>query len=92
MESTSAEVGFAGPIGIVADILLVDAEVANMYNFMVGANDTGYHYENVNYGRDFKGQVGDYRKATEGDKCTKCGSETYIDRGIEVAHIFKLRN
>ena len=30
-----------------------------MYNFIIGANDTGYHYENVNYGRDFEGKVGD---------------------------------
>lgn len=92
MTSTSAEIGFAGPIGIVADILLVDNEVASMYNFMVGANDTGYHYENVNYERDFKGVAGDYRKATEGDKCTKCGLQLTMDRGIEVAHILKLGN
>ena len=90
MESTSAEVGFAGPIGIKADVVLVDEEVANMYNFMVGANDTGYHYENVNYGRDFKGKVGDYGNATEGDKCPKCGSKITIARAIEVGHIFKL--
>ena len=90
MAATSAVVGFAGPIGIKSDILLVDDEIANMYNFMVGANDTGYHYENVNYGRDFKGVFGDYRKATEGDKCKKCGSRVAISKGIEVAHIFKL--
>ena len=90
MASTSAIVGFAGPIGIVSDVLLVDAEVANMYNFMVGANDTGYHYENVNYGRDFKGTVGDYRNVTEEDKCSKCGSPITIARGIELAHIYKL--
>ncbi|WP_291633754.1 proline--tRNA ligase [Clostridium sp.] len=90
MAATSAVVGFAGPIGIVADIVLVDAEVVNMYNFIVGANDTGYHYENVNYGRDFKGVVGDYRNVTEGDKCTKCGSQLTIARGVEVGHIFKL--
>jgi prolyl-tRNA synthetase len=90
MESTSAEVGFAGPIGIKADVLLVDSEVANMFNFMVGANDTGYHFENVNYGRDFKGLVGDYGNAVEGDKCGKCGSKLTIVRGIEVGHIFKV--
>ena len=92
MASTSAAVGFAGPIGIKADIVLVDAEVANMYNFIIGANDTGYHYENVNYGRDFEGKVGDYRNATEGDKCPKCGAQLTIARGVEVGHIFKLRN
>jgi len=90
MASTSAAVGFAGPIGIKADILLVDAEVANMYNFIIGANDTGYHYENVNYGKDFEGKVGDYRNATEGDKCPKCGAKLTIARGVEVGHIFKL--
>ena len=90
MASTSAAVGFAGPIGIKADVILVDAEVANMYNFIIGANDTGYHYENVNYGRDFEGKVGDYRNVTEGDKCPKCGSHLTIARGVEVGHIFKL--
>lgn len=90
MASTSAAVGFAGPIGIKADVLLVDAEVANMYNFIIGANDTGYHYENVNYGRDFEGKVGDYRNATEGDKCPKCEAHLTIARGVEVGHIFKL--
>ncbi len=90
MAATSAAVGFAGPIGIKADVVLVDAEVANMYNFIIGANDTGYHYENVNYGKDFEGIVGDYRNATEGDKCPKCGSQLTIARGVEVGHIFKL--
>ncbi|HEY8889255.1 MAG TPA: proline--tRNA ligase [Clostridium sp.] len=90
MAATSAVVGFAGPIGIVADVVLVDAEVVNMFNFIVGANDTGFHYENVNYEKDFKGLVGDYRNVIEGDKCTKCGSSLTIARGVEVGHIFKL--
>jgi prolyl-tRNA synthetase len=44
----------------------------------------------VNFGRDFQGRVGDYRKAVEGDKCPKCGGNITISRGIEVGHIFKL--
>lgn len=87
---TNAEVGFAGPIGIKADIILVDEEVTNMYNFIIGANETGYHYANANYGRDFKGTVGDFRKAVKGDKCPKCANPITVDRGIEVGHIFKL--
>jgi prolyl-tRNA synthetase len=90
MSATSAAIGFAGPIGIACDLLLVDSEVSNMYNFIIGANDTGYHYENANYGKDFDGVVGDYRKATEGDKCPKCGASITIARGVEVGHIFKL--
>ena len=88
--ATGAAVGFAGPIGIKVDILLVDEEVANMYNFIAGANETGYHVENVNYGRDFEGTVGDFRNVTEGEKCPCCGAPITIARGTEVGHIFKL--
>ncbi|MCD2348418.1 proline--tRNA ligase [Clostridium guangxiense] len=87
---TGAAVGFAGPIGIKVDYLFVDNEVTFMYNFIVGANETGYHFSNVNYGRDFEGTVGDFRNAVEGEKCPKCGKELTIARGIEVGHIFKL--
>jgi prolyl-tRNA synthetase len=88
--TTNAAVGFAGPIGIKVDYLLIDNEVASMNNIIVGANQTGYHYENANYGRDFEGTVGDFRKAIEGDKCPKCSKPLTIARGIEVGHIFKL--
>jgi prolyl-tRNA synthetase len=90
LKATNAQVGFAGPININVDTLLVDEEVANMYNFIVGANETGYHYVNVNYGRDFEGIVGDYRNITEGEKCPDCGGKVTISRGTEVGHIFKL--
>ena len=89
-KATSAGVGFAGPIGIKVDKLFVDEEVANMYNFIVGANETGYHIQNVNYERDFNGQVGDYRNVTAGEKCPECGGDISISRGTEVGHIFKL--
>ena len=88
--ATNAQIGFAGPIGIKVDELLVDEEVSKMYNFIVGANETGYHIENVNYGRDFTGTVGDFRNITAGEKCPECGGEVTISRGTEVGHIFKL--
>ena len=88
--ATNAQIGFAGPIGIKVDELLVDEEVSKMYNFIVGANETAYHIENVNYGRDFTGTVGDFRNITAGEKCPECGGEVTISRGTEVGHIFKL--
>lgn len=89
-KATNAEVGFAGPIGIKVDKLFVDNEVAKMSNFVVGANETNYHIENVNYSRDFEGIVGDFRNITSEDKCPKCGGNITIARGVEVGHIFKL--
>ena len=87
---TGAEVGFAGPIGIKTDYLFIDQEVVDQRNVIIGANKTGYHIQNANFGRDFKGQVGDFRNVQEGDKCPKCGQPLEIMRGVEVGHIFKL--
>ncbi|WP_042278177.1 proline--tRNA ligase [[Clostridium] dakarense] len=89
-EVTGAEVGFAGPIGIKTDYLLIDQEVVDQKNLIIGANKSEYHIENANYGRDFEGTVGDFRNVEEGDKCTKCGSALEVARGVEVGHIFKL--
>jgi len=93
-KATGAIVGFAGPIGLNAELnmeLIVDPEVTLMKNFIVGANETGYHYKNVNYERDFKASViKDVRNIVEGDKCPKCGGSIKLTHGIEVGHIFKL--
>lgn len=88
---TNAKAGFAGPIGLDIDVF-VDSEVALMKNMIVGANETDYHFENANIGRDFEATViGDFRNIEEGDLCPKC-KENRIKtcRGIEVGHIFKL--
>lgn len=90
-KATGAAVGFAGPVGINADLLVVDEEVAGMRNIITGANDTGYHYINVNYGRDFTADIlADVRNVKEGDKCPVCGEPIRIAGAIEVGHIFKL--
>ncbi len=89
---TGAEVGFAGPIGLKSKLkIYADREVAGMKNFIVGANETGYHFTNVNIERDFKpDDVSDLRIVTKGDVCPDCGSEITLEPGIEVGHIFKL--
>ncbi len=87
---TGAETGFAGPIGLKAE-LIADNEIEFMKNFVTGANETGYHFRNVNMGRDFKPDyVKDIRNIAEGDKCPGCGHQISFTRGIEVGHIFKL--
>ena len=89
---TGAQVGFAGPIALKEEVeIIVDSEVETMKNFIVGANDTGYHYKNVNLNRDFKVTViKDIREIAKGDKCPNCNKEIIIEHGIEVGHIFKL--
>jgi prolyl-tRNA synthetase len=89
-KETKAQVGFAGPVGLKTR-LIVDLEIPYMKNFITGANDTGYHYKNVNFGRDFETkEIVDLRTITEGDPCPVCRAKISVARGIEVGHIFKL--
>lgn len=87
-EVTGANVGFAGPIGLKIPVVM-DKEVSFMSNFIVGANETDYHYINVNT-EDFEAEVTDVRTIEPGDPCPKCGKPIVTTQGIEVGHIFKL--
>ena len=82
--------GFVGPVGLNIKTI-VDEEVSLMKNIVVGANKKDYHLLNVNYGRDFSGDVIELRTATENDLCPICGKPLKAERGIEVGQIFKLK-
>ena len=90
---TGAEVGFAGPIGLPKRVMIMaDLTCKDRVNFEVGANKTGVHVYNVNFGRDMPGpEFADIRTVKEGDGCPECkkGSLRKI-RGIEWGHCFKL--
>lgn len=88
-QATNAEVGFAGPINLKVDKILIDEEITKMNNFMIGANETGYHYENVNYERDFKGIVGEFRKIHKYSKCILCGDKLEVNEGFVIGEIKK---
>lgn len=86
---TNAEVGFAGPIGLDIPIIM-DINIKNKKNFIVGANETNYHFKNVNL-KDFKTYIiEDIKKVKEGDLCPKCGEKLVFKKGIEVGNTFKL--
>lgn len=88
-EITKAHIGFAGPIGL--DIpVIIDNEIMNMKNFVVGANRTDYHYKNVNL-EDFNYILcDDIRSITSDDCCPNCGKSLEFKKGIEIGNTFKL--
>ena len=89
-EITKAEVGFAGPVGLSIPVY-ADLEVMEMKSMVVGANETGYHFINVEPGRDFTPTaIADLRTVADGDICPKCGKSIKTAHGIEIGHIFKL--
>ncbi|MEK7732322.1 MAG: proline--tRNA ligase [Planctomycetota bacterium] len=86
---TGAEVGFAGPVGLNAQVI-ADQAVTVMRDAVTGANKTDYHITGVNAGRDFQiKESGDIRMAVEGDRAPN-GSELAFKKCIEVGHVFKL--
>ncbi len=83
--------GYTGPIGLKNCKIVVDSELVGMKNLTAGANRENYHIKNVNYGRDYIGDiVADLKMIKEGDKCPKCGVPVRLTRGIEVGQVFKL--
>jgi prolyl-tRNA synthetase len=89
-ELTTAEVGFAGPVGLNLPIY-ADQAVTALATAVTGANKTDYHLVRVNPQRDVNiTQMADLRTVTAQDPCPRCGGVTKILRGIEVGHIFKL--
>ncbi len=83
--------GFTGPIGLYDCKIVVDSELVHLKNLVAGANKEDYHIKNVNYGRDYKGDVvTDLKLVKEGYPCPECGTPLKIARGIEVGQVFKL--
>lgn len=83
--------GFTGPVGLHDCTIVVDSELPGLKNLCAGACKTDYHLKNVNYGRDYKGDiVTDIKVLKEGDPCPVCGAPIKHARGIEVGQVFKL--
>lgn len=91
-ELLGAASGFIGPVDLPAHIqLLADLQVQDMGNAITGSNRAGYHYMNVNPGRDFQPSAyQDLRYVKEGEPSPDGQGVLQFTRGIEVGHIFKL--
>ncbi|XQA68896.1 proline--tRNA ligase [Xanthomonas sacchari] len=87
-----SEPGFLGPLGPRQPIRVVaDRDVAALADFVVGANERGFHLTGVNWGRDLPepNAVADLRNVVEGERAHD-GGEIRLARGIEVGHVFQL--
>ena len=91
-QACNAPAGYLGPVGVSAEVTVVaDRTVANMSDFVCGANDAGHHLIGVNWGRDLpEPLVLDIRNAVIGDPSPDGKGVVDICRGIEVGHVFQL--
>jgi prolyl-tRNA synthetase len=92
LQACKAPAGYLGPVGVSADVTVIaDRTVANMCDFICGANDAGHHLTGVNWGRDLpEPLVMDIRNAVVGDPSPDGKGVVDICRGIEVGHVFQL--
>jgi len=91
IRAAGMEPGYGSPIGAHDTVVVIDDLVARSPNLVAGANREGFHYRNVNVGRDLTADVtADITNAQEGDPCPNCGRPVILRNGIEVGNIFKL--
>ena len=93
IEHFGCKPGYLGPVKTAKPLkVIADLTVANMHDFVVGANQEDAHLTGVNWGRDLPEPdlVTDLRNVVEGDVSPSGTSNLAIQRGIEVGHVFYL--
>jgi len=93
-EYLGCQPGYIGPATVNREkvAIFADRSVAAMSDFVCGANEAGFHLTGVNFGRDLpEPEVADIRNVVAGDSSPDGKGTLEILRGIEVGHIFQLR-
>ncbi|HAM1509014.1 TPA: proline--tRNA ligase [Listeria monocytogenes] len=92
VELLGANFGSLGPINVPENVrVFADNAVKDIVNAVVGANEDGFHYINVNPDRDFSvTSYFDLRMIQVGDLSPDGQGVIKFAEGIEVGHIFKL--
>ena len=75
IERSGAVAGYASPVGLKDALIVVDDLIPQSQNLVAGANESGYHLQNTNYGRDYSAEIiEDFIQAKAGDTCMNCGA------------------
>jgi prolyl-tRNA synthetase len=93
IEHFGCKPGYLGPVKTAKPVnVIADLTVANMHDFVCGANQEDFHLTGVNWLRDLPepALVTDLRNVIEGDQAPDGKGTLAIQRGIEVGHVFYL--
>jgi len=99
VDAVGAAPGYASAIGLAVAaapdqpglLVVADESLTAGGNYVVGANETGFHYSGANYPRDFAVTlIKDIAQADSGHRCAVCGDRLLAQRAIEAGHCFKL--
>ena len=85
IERAGAAAGYASPIGLKEALIVADDLIPGSQNLVAGANESGYHLKNTNYGRDYSAEiVEDLVQVKAGDACNNCGAPLSILPAIQL--------
>ncbi len=93
IEHFGCKPGYLGPVNTKLPVkVIADHTVANMHDFICGANQEDAHLSGVNWIRDLPEPdlVTDLRNVVKGDRAPSGHGQLAIQRGIEVGHVFYL--
>ena len=83
--------GSCGPFGLPEDInFFIDSELKEEKNLICGANEHEYHNIGMSMLNFNDSRYKDLVEVSANDKCSCCGGELGVTKGIEVGHIFQL--
>jgi prolyl-tRNA synthetase len=88
--SAGAVPGYASAVGLGKEALIVvDDLIPQSQNLVAGANESGWHLKNTNYGRDYSAEVvANLVQAQEGDACIGCGNPFSVFSAIVLTNEF----
>ncbi len=87
-----AKAGSLGPVNLKSKVdIYCDDLLKNCDDLITGANETGYHFKNLDISRDVNvKEFGDFRTVQSGEPDVNDGSIIKVVKAIELGHIFKL--
>lgn len=92
VKAFGANGGSLGPVGFKGKVY-ADYAIEKLADTVVGANIDDYHYTGFNFGRDAaEPEFVDLRNVVEGDPSPDGSGSLKLARGIEVGHVFQLRD
>ena len=91
-EKFGAAGGSLGPVGFKGKVY-ADFAVEKLADTVIGANEDDHHYTGFNFGRDCpEPEFADIRNVIAGDPSPDGKGYLKLARGIEVGHVFQLRD
>ena len=91
-EKFGANGGSLGPVGFKGNVY-ADFAVEKLADTVIGANEDDHHYTGFNFGRDCpEPEFADIRNVIAGDPSPDGKGYLKLARGIEVGHVFQLRD